>query len=321
MRLRETTVCRREKSMLARVALERVGMRVALAALLIGAACCGCRTLSGRYSPKPQTVATCRELTEQGISAMDRGDWKRAESLLARAVKTCAVDVDARRQYAEALWHRGALREALTQLEEARRLLNTDPALAVRAGEVYQALGQSGRAAQLADEALRLDPKFAPAWALHGNVAESTGNPRRALAHYQRALGYDPHNRDVAIQVAEVYRQLNEPERALLALQAVEDRCTPGSEPQRVLYLEGLALAALGRNDEAVGRLTRATTVDRPSPEILCALAEAQWATGDSGSAQTCVQQALALDPNHAASRALSTRLATQTPADVPLAR
>jgi tetratricopeptide (TPR) repeat protein len=252
---------------------------------------------------------------------MDRGDWKRAEALLARAVEASCVDVDAKRQYAEALWHRGALDEALTQLEEARRLVDTDPSLAVRAGEVYQAIGQPGRAKAMADEALRLAPKFAPAWALHGSVAEAAGQPRQALANYQRALGYDPQNQVVAIQVAETYRQLNEPERALMTLQSVADRCPPGDEPQRVLYLQGLALVALGRHDDAARCLSHAATVDQPSPEILCALAEAQLLSGNVASAQSCVQQALALNPNHAASRALSTRMATAVGPGQPLSR
>ena len=33
----------------------------------------------------PPAVATARQLTQQGMNAMERGDWKRAESLLARA--------------------------------------------------------------------------------------------------------------------------------------------------------------------------------------------------------------------------------------------
>ena len=161
-------------------------------------ALCGCRTLGGRRGPVSRSVAECRHLTEQGISAMDRGDWKRAESLLAHAVELSCVDVDARRHYAETLWHRGALPEALVQLEEARRLVNTDPALAVRTGEVCLAIGQLGQAQAMADEALGLDPKFAPAWALRGRVAGAAGRGRQALADYQRSLGYAPDNEEVA---------------------------------------------------------------------------------------------------------------------------
>ncbi|MEX2111952.1 MAG: tetratricopeptide repeat protein [Pirellulales bacterium] len=277
-------------------------------------AICGCRTFGPKRGPQPQAVATCRQLTEQGISAMERGDWKRAESLLARAVDACPVDVDARRHYAESLAHRQALSESLTQFEEARKLVETDPTLAVRAGEVYLAIGQSQKAQAMADEALRLDPKHAPAWTLRGRVAGAAGQPRQALASYQRALGYEPDSQATAILVAETYRQLNQPERALVTLQAVSSKCAPGDEPQQVLYLEGIALAALGRYDEATRNLAQAARADRPSAEILCAWADAELHTGNLVRAQACVQEALLVDPQHSRSRALMTRLAGVAP-------
>jgi len=177
----------------------------AVVAMSLGIATCGCRTLSSR-GPVSQSVATCRQLTQQGTSAMERKDWKRAESLLARAVQASPGDTDARRNYAEALWHRGAQQEALAQLQEARRLLTEDPNLAVRTGEMHLALGQISSAGQMVDDALRMDPKSAAAWALRGRVAAATGQTRAALADYQRALGYAPQDRDISILVAEAYR-------------------------------------------------------------------------------------------------------------------
>jgi Flp pilus assembly protein TadD len=277
------------------------------------AALAGCRTLS-RQGPVPQSVATARQLTQQGITAKDRGDWQRAEALLGRAVQTNPTDPDARRNYAETLWHRGALPEALQQLEKARRVAAEDPALAVRTGELHLALGQINYANRMADEAMELDPKFAPAWALRGRVAGASGQTRQALADYQRSLGYAPDSREVAILVAEAYRRLNEPERALVALQRLADSYSPGEEPQQVLYLEGLALMALGRNDDAVQSLSKAATRDGPTPDLLCQLAEAELRSGRFASAQATLQQALALDPGHAASQTLRERLAAVQP-------
>ncbi len=273
------------------------------------AALAGCRTL-GRQGIVPQSVATARQLTQQGITAKDRGDWKRAESLVGRAVQTNPTDPDARRNYAETLWHRGALQEALQQFEEARRLAAEDPGLAVRTGELHLAMGQINYANRLAEEALELDPKFAPAWALRGRVAEASGQARQALADYQRSLGYAPDSREVAILVAEAHRQLNEPQRALVALQRLADGYSPGEEPQKVLFLEGLALLALGRNDDAVQSLSKAASRERPTPDVLYQLAEAEFRAGRFASAQSTLEQALALDPSHAASRTLSARLA-----------
>lgn len=241
---------------------------------------------------------------------MERGDWKRAESLLARAVQANPNDAEARRQYAEALGHRGARQEALAQVDEARRIAGEDPALIVRAGELSLALGQTAAAAQRADEALRLDPKFAPAWALRGRVAGASGQPREALADYHRALGYAPDDHAVAIQVAETYRQLNEPDRALVALQSLAARYSHGEEPQQLLYLQGLALGALGRHDDAAHCLAQAARRERPSGEILYRLAEAEMRSGHYAAAQSTLEQALAIEPDHAGSRELARRIA-----------
>ena len=264
----------------------------------------GCRSL-GKHGPSAESVATCRQLTQQGMSATERADWKRGESLLARAVAACPVDADAHRQYGETLWHRGKMSEALAQFEEARRLSGEDGALAVRTGELYLALGRGADAGRMVDESLRLDPKFAPAWSLRGRVAAAAGETRQALADYQRSLGYAPESEEVAILVAETYRQLNEPDRALLTLQSVADNYSAGEEPQQVMYLQGLALAALERHNDAAGKFSQAARRDRPTAEILCRLAEAELHIGRVGNAQSSLQEALALDPNHAGSRAL----------------
>ena len=134
----------------------RVRWQFAVVLCLLAA---GCRSLTGQ-GPIPKSVATCRQYSQQGTSAMERGDWSHAEALLARAIRL------ARRfrrdtAYAETLWHRGAAQEAVAQLEEARRVAADDVSLAVRTGELYLAMGQVENS-QLSDQALELDPKSAP---------------------------------------------------------------------------------------------------------------------------------------------------------------
>jgi tetratricopeptide (TPR) repeat protein len=282
---------------------------LSLGCVAICAALASCRSLD--KSPVSQSVVQCRQLTQQGVNAMERGDWRRAESLLEQAVATNADDLDARRNYAEALWHRGARAEALAQLEEARKLVPCEPGLTVRTGEVYLEMGQINLATQMVDAALRVDPKFAPAWALRGRVTRATGHPREALADFQRSLGYAPGDYQVSLLVAETYRQLNEPEQAFVALQTLADRYPPGEAPQQVLHLEGLALSAQTRYEDAARVLSEATQRQDPNPDLLCDLAQAELMAGRVPRAQYALQQALTLDPNHAASQALSLRIAT----------
>lgn len=245
---------------------------------------------------------------------MQRGDWRRAETLLEQAVQTNAHDVDARRSYAETLWQRGAKTEALAQLEAARKINPADPSLTIRTGEVLLELGQLNSASQLVDEALRVDPKFAPAWALKGRLASAAGKPHEALADFQRSLGYAGDSYDVTLQLAETYRQLNEPEESLVALQTLADRYPPGEAPQQVLHLQGLTLASLGRHEDAALVLAQATRRERPNADLLCHLAQAELHAGNAPRAQYALRQALALDPNHAPSQALSARMAAANP-------
>ena len=244
-----------------------------------------------------------------------------AEDLLNQAVQVSPLDPDARRRYAETLWHRGAAQQAIAQLEEAARLAAEDPQIAVRTGEMYLATGQMTRARKAADRALDLDPKLAAAWALRGRTSEATGTLKAALADYQRSLGYQPDNRQVLLAVAEIYRHLNEPERALASLHSLVDSYPPAEEPQQLLYLEGLALVALGRYDDAVARYNLAGERGGPTAEILYRLAEAEFLAGRGVHAHIAAKQALVLDPNHVAAKALVARLEIAQAPAAPLKR
>ena len=96
-----------------------------------------------------------------------------------------------------------------------------------------------------------------------------------------------------------------------MTLQAVADGCLPGTEPQQVLYLEGLALSALGRYSDAVEALSQAAKRNAPTTDILCRLSEAELLSGRVNEAQITVQQALAIDPNFPLARELATKIAT----------
>lgn len=323
--LKITCCCRppRSGSRICTLPAWRAGPLIACAAL--AAAGLGCRSLS-RDGPASRNAASCRQLSQQGINAMEHGDWRRAETLLVRALQTSPADVEARRNYAETLWHRGAQTQAVAQVEEARRVAPEDTGLAVRAGEMYLALGQMEKARGAAEQALSLDSKFAAAWALRGTILERTGNYQQALADYQRSLGYAPGNTDVLLRLAETYRQMNMPSRALSALQSILDTYPPGEEPANLLYLQGLALIALERYNDATSSLMLANQRGPHSAELLCRLAEAHYLAGRPSEARAVLQQALALEPAHPASLALVARLpqaipATATRPDMPLNR
>ena len=268
----------------------------------------GCR-FPGREGPVPQSLATSRQLSQQGVTALEQGQRQKAEEMLAKAVKTCPVDPEARRHYAETLWQRGAGKEAIGQLEEAARLAPEDPTLQVRLAELHLALGEVETAARRAEQAIRLNPKLAAAWGVRGRIKRAAGEPQQALADCHRALGYAPDDRQILLEVAELHRQLNQPQRALQTLQTLADTYSPAEEPQHVLHLMGMAYMALGRYDDAVESLTAAVAREKPSPEILSRLGEAELLAGHAAEAAAAAQQALALEPAHQPSRLLLGRI------------
>lgn len=275
--------------------------------------CCalvGCQTFS-RRGPVPKEVQSCRELSAEGMAAMDRGDWSRAEKLFDSAVRTCAIDTEARRRYAEVLWHRGDADAAMDQLEEASRLSPDKPELAIRMGEIYLALDRWENARRAADRALAIDRANPAAWSLRARANQAGGDVRQAMADFQRALAYQPSDPTTLEQLAELYRRMGQPERALTALQTLLDTYPPGDEPPRALHLQGLALAALGRHDAAVESYDLAIRRGGPSPDLYCHLAESELAAGRSELAERAVEKALSMAPQHAAGRNLATRIQT----------
>jgi tetratricopeptide (TPR) repeat protein len=281
---------------------------LAISLLGLGLAAGGCRLPYFR-SPVPAALATSRQLSQQAATSLERGQQPEAESLLAKAVKTCPTDPDAHRYYAETLWLRGARAEAAGQLEEACRLTQEEPALRVRLAEMYLAMGKVDSARQNAEQAIGLNPRLASAWAIRGRVMRAGGDLRQALADDQRALGYAPDDHQILLEIADLYHQMRQPQRALETLLSITESYAHGEEPQQVLYLLGATYTALKRYDDAVASLATAATRDRPTPDILFRLAEAQALSGRPGDASVSLSQALALDPRHQPSRELLTRL------------
>ncbi len=284
----------------------RLFLRACLAASAISVA--GCR-LPGQGGAVPASLAASRQLSRQGVAALERRQLDQAESLLAQAVQSCPVDVDARRNYAEALWHRGQRQQAIGQLEEAIKLAGDDASLQVRMAEMQLAAGRIHLARQHAEQALDFDPKNSAAWAVRARTARTVGDWRAALADYHRAMAGAPDDRTILLDVAEVYRELNQPERALATLHRLADTYSPGEEPQQVLYLQGLAYMALGRATDAAETFALAAARDQPSPEVLYRLGQAELAAGRADEAAAAARRALAIDPEHAPSRELLGRL------------
>jgi tetratricopeptide (TPR) repeat protein len=293
----------------ARVQLDPTDRRAwaaAAAALVLAVHLTGCATLR-RHKDPSEAVGACRQLSREGVAAMEHGDSARARLLLEQAVAASATDVDARRQLAEVLWKEGAADEAVVQIEKAVHLDPRHAASVVRAGEMMLGVGQLERAAARADEALVLDPTLASAWALRGRVFRQRGQGERALADYHQALRYNPRAADVLLETAQVQYELGRPQRCLTTLDSLLEMYPAGEEPRTALWLEGLAFTATDRPRDAVDALHAAAARGAPEPELLYQLAQAQNAVGNVAAATAAARQAA--DAGHAGGQLLLAQL------------
>src|SRR5689334_17163974 len=117
----------------------------------------GC-AMFGRRGHSAAEITAARELSRQGVAALEAGQPKEAEELLKKSLAASPDDASSRRYMAETLWRRGAADDAILQIAEAVRLEPTNATLAARAGEMYLAVGRRDAAGEQAEHAIRLDP-------------------------------------------------------------------------------------------------------------------------------------------------------------------
>ncbi len=136
----------------------------------------------------------------------------------------------------------------------------------------------------------------------------ASGQARSGIRPISGAPEFHRDDRELLYDTAEIYRQLNRPQRALSTLIAVRDTYGPGEEPQQVLYLQGLAFQALNRSSDAADAFALALEHGAPSPELLYRLGE-QFRRGTSKRLNGPWSRHSALDPRHAPSQALREQL------------
>jgi tetratricopeptide (TPR) repeat protein len=257
----------------------------------------GCVGFSRRL--QPDDVVLARQIAQRGMDAVDAGNWQKAEDSFAQAVEVCPVDERVQARYADALWHRGARKDALEHMQEAVRLSGSEPELVVRLGEMYLETGDLQQAHNSAERVIMSGRQLASAYRLRGDVRQRQGKPDDALADYHRALAMQPQYPEVQMAIAAVYYQQDRPQRALSTLQALAGSYPSGEEPVALLYWQGLACKALNRPEQAVKHLVQAESRGLQSADLLYNLAEARQLAGDSVTAQQTYRRAVELAPNH----------------------
>ncbi len=184
----------------------------------------------------------------------------------------------------------GSLRSAHEQLE---RILAAHPdfveALRLLAG-AKQALGDATGAEALLRRALELDPAWTPTLATLGELLLLSGRASEAEPLLRRALAGSPPWPRAAVLLARYYNDAGRPAEALAV---AAPACLAGRADAELAAQHIAALAALGRQQEAV-TTWRALAAARPDdPACAQALASALNLTGQYEQATRLAHQAL----------------------------
>lgn len=238
----------------------RGGRRCALTFCLFGIvvmASVGCRSLRDRSAN--QKLVQARQLSLRGTDAIQRERYQDAELLFSEALKQSTLDERAHWGYASTLWERGDKAKAIQHMEESLRLSGSNPEYAVKLGEMYLEVGDHLKARKTAESVLAANRNHAAAWALLGDTHTAEKRWATAMECYHHALLIQADYPKVQLALAEVYRNIGKPERALAVLDRMVDlHDTARHDPVALLH-RGLALSDLQRHDEASDALAKAS--------------------------------------------------------------
>ena len=263
----------------------------------------GCRALRANRQTRELTAA--RQMSLRGTEALQQKKYGDAESFFSEAIRQSSADERAQSGYAEVLLQKGQVQAAIEHMTSAVAISAVEisggnPDLVVRLGQMHLEQGELPLALEQADLALRNQRTHAGAWALKGDVLRQQHQLQDALDCYHRSLIYHSDAPQVQIALAEIYRQLGRPQRALATLNNLADHHSPEQVPPRAWLLKGQALDDLGEDVEAKRCLRLATQyADESQCGLLLELASAQFDCGDLAEARLCLGRVLLQEPSN----------------------
>lgn len=159
--------------------------------------------------------------------------------------------------------------------------------------------------------ATELVPTFDKALNNLGVVRARLGDSEGALAAYEKGLAGDPQNVPILTNMARLYQQRGEVERAAEVLARVAGAQT--TNPFYFIYRGELALTQ-GNAAEALSFMREALRLDSEIPEVHVGLAKVYLALGDLERVDHHLGRALRLDATHKEARELATLVANRSP-------
>ncbi|MCA9131311.1 MAG: tetratricopeptide repeat protein [Planctomycetales bacterium] len=256
----------------------------------------GCQTLRSRR--QTAALTTARQLSLHGASELEQERYTEAEEYFAEALQNSAADERAYWGMAQVLWEQGDRAKAIQHMARAAAISGDRPDLLVQLGEMYFSEGAYEQAIAQADAAIAGQRDLSSAWALRGKVLQERGDLEDALSSYHRALHLKEYYPEVQVAIAQIYQDMEQPQRALHTLDCMLDSRTEDAIPPFAWLLKGQALADLGESTEAKLCLREAAQCAQDSDvALLLKVAESQIEFGDLAEARICVGRAIRQNP------------------------
>lgn len=261
---------------------------------------CGCQSLQPFAQRTREKIVSAREWANGGLEAFQCGKLDQAKTLFTRSTLQRPDDFRVRANLARTLHQSGEASEAIAQMQQAVDQSGNDPAMLIELGEMYLAVGQLSPANRQAQTALQVNHRLAAAWRLKGQVSSARGDHALALGEFQKAAGFDPDALEIQMDIASTYQAMNEPLKALAAIESLLARHPVDSQPEAAILVKADLLLALNQNSSAIAMLQRASREQSDSRAILVRLGNAQLAAGQISQARSTITRGLELFEEHA---------------------
>ncbi len=191
----------------------------------------------------------------------DRRDPGRAVPAFERSLALDPSNPEAYHQYGQTLMTIGRYGEAAAAYHGALALDPTRAMTMVPLGALAYRGGNVVEARRWADSAVKVGPEIPYAWSIRADLRAATGDPAGGVEDAERALAIDPSYPIPAraalasslFRAGDTARAVSELDRAIAAL---VDPARPG---QTDAFFLGSALVAMGRHDEAIEMVSRAS--------------------------------------------------------------
>jgi len=216
--------------------------------------------------------------TNLGLMFLANGQWKDAETHIAKAILTANDKPLLYFNLGVAIHQQGRLTEAIACYQEAIRLKNDYTDAYCNVGVALKSLGKLEEAAVCYRQAVMLQPELAVLHSNLGVICKDLGDFEEAIRCYEKAIVLQPDLAEPYSNLGSLYRELGRFEEAVLACRqsiAKQNNFPPAHQNL------GLALYGMGQFTEAIQAFRTALSFQSVYPEAHLSLAVAYLLMGD----------------------------------------